>query len=180
MRAILNRREVADTTVVVTQSLQLQLLKECKLNLRVEKITPDIHGFSQLKAESIELGFNMLRRLDDNWRNGTNRFDLPGEKLLGLFSDHELIGVGGLNQDPFMTNCRAGRVRHLYLAQRYRGMKLGTLLLQQIIQDAVIHFAFINTHAPGAAFSFYERAGFHCLADQEISTHRLQLIAVTE
>lgn len=180
MRAILNSREVAHTTAVVNQPLQLQLLQECKLNLRVEKITPAIPGFSQLKAESMYLGFNMLRRLDDNWRNGTNRFDLPGEKLLGLFSDNELIGVGGLNQDPFMANCRAGRVRHLYLAQRYRGMKLGTLLLQQIIKDAEIHFALINSHAPSTAFSFYERAGFHCLVDQEISTHRLQLVVVIE
>jgi Acetyltransferase (GNAT) family. len=150
------------------------------LNLRVETITPYVPGFSSLKAESIDLGFNMLRRLDDNWRNGTNCFDLPGEKLLGLFSCHQLIGVGGLNQDPFMTNCRAGRVRHLYLGQCYRGMGLGTLLLQQIIQDAVIHFALINTHAPHAAYSFYERLGFHCLADQDISTHRLQLIAATK
>ncbi|WAH61901.1 GNAT family N-acetyltransferase (plasmid) [Pseudomonas silvicola] len=88
--------------------------------------------------------------------------------------------LAGLNQDPFMTNCRAGRVRHLYLGQCYRGMGLGTLLLQQIIQDAVIHFALINTRAPHAAYSFYERLGFQCLADQDISTHRLQLIAATK
>jgi hypothetical protein len=28
----------------------------------------------------------MLRRLAENWQNGENRFNAPGEKLLGAFA----------------------------------------------------------------------------------------------
>ncbi|WAH61900.1 hypothetical protein LZ023_35470 (plasmid) [Pseudomonas silvicola] len=55
------------------------------MNLRVETITPYVPGFSSLKAESIDLGFNMLRRLDDNWRNGTNCSISAWRKLWGCF-----------------------------------------------------------------------------------------------
>lgn len=38
--------------------------------LLIEPVTPDEPGYISLKAESIALNFNMLRRLDENWLRG--------------------------------------------------------------------------------------------------------------
>jgi hypothetical protein len=54
--------------------------------LLIAAITPDEPGFSALRAESLAQNLNMLRRLAENWQNGENRFNAPGEKLLGAFA----------------------------------------------------------------------------------------------
>ncbi len=54
-------------------------------------------------------------------RSGANRFDKPGECLIGLFDGERLVAVGGLNSDPYDTSGRAvGRLRHVYVAQSHR------------------------------------------------------------
>ena len=50
--------------------------------------------------ESKRIGYNFLQRTIDDWYNGVNKFDKPGEKLWGLFIGKDLIGVGGLNKIP--------------------------------------------------------------------------------
>lgn len=97
--------------------------------LRIMLVTPDNKGFASLKAQSVEEHYNMLRRLEANWLSGENRFDLPGEKLLGVFAREELVGIGGLNRDPFSADERAGRIRHLYLSPAWRGKGAGQQLL---------------------------------------------------
>lgn len=71
------------------------------MDILIENITPDNKGFFALKAESIAAGFNLLRRLEKNWMNRQNRLDKAGENLLGFYADELLIGVCGLNQDPY-------------------------------------------------------------------------------
>ncbi len=51
--------------------------------LLIEPVTPDEPGYIALKAESIALNFNMLRRLEENWQRGENRFNAPGESCWG-------------------------------------------------------------------------------------------------
>lgn len=117
----------------------------------------------------------MLRRLDENWLNGQNRFDKPGENLSGLYKDGLLIGVCGLNQDPYTPSCRAGRLRHLYVAMEWRRMQVGITLVRTVLEGSARWFDFINTNAPQSAFTFYERAGFILLANNDKATHRLYL-----
>lgn len=54
--------------------------------LLIAATTPEEPGFVALRAESLEQHFNMLRRLAENWQSGKNRFNAPGEKLLGAFA----------------------------------------------------------------------------------------------
>ncbi|WP_045047285.1 GNAT family N-acetyltransferase [Rouxiella chamberiensis] len=145
------------------------------MNMIIMNITPDKRGFSRLKEESMSNGFNMLRRLEDNWLNGQNRFDKPGENLLGFYADGLLIGVCGLNQDPYMASVRAGRLRHLYVGVKWRRRQVGKILLREILEGSGRWFDFINTNAPPSAFAFYERAGFITLADNSTVTHRLYI-----
>lgn len=145
------------------------------MNIVITNITPDNPGFGELKAESMAAGFNMLRRLEENWLSGQNRFDKPGEKLSGFYADGLLIGVCGLNQDPYMPSVGAGRLRHLYVGIEWRRMQVGITLLRAMLAGSGRWFNFINTNAPQSAFSFYERAGFIPLADTDKVTHRLYL-----
>ncbi|HCH0659396.1 TPA: GNAT family N-acetyltransferase [Enterobacter asburiae] len=141
--------------------------------LLIEPVTPDEPGYIALKAESIALNFNMLRRLEENWQRGENRFNAPGEKLLGAFLNGRLVGVCGLNRDPFSQQPRAGRIRHLYVSEKCRGLGIGKQLLTVVMADASIWFDFLNTHAPESAYGFYGQAGFTLVSDEPRVTHRL-------
>lgn len=145
------------------------------MTITLANITPDRQGFAALQTQSMAAGFNMLRRLEENWRSGQNRFDKPGEKLLGAFAGDLLIGVCGINQDPYLPGVRAGRLRHLYVDAQWRRMQVGMALLNAMLEGADRWFDFINTNAPPAAFTFYARAGFIPLTDTENVTHRLSL-----
>ncbi|KMK27910.1 GCN5 family acetyltransferase [Pluralibacter gergoviae] len=140
---------------------------------RVTKpITPDAAGFADLKAESEAEKFHMLYRLEEHWRSGENRFSAPGEKLLGAFIDDRLIGVCGINRDPFSQHPRAGRIRHLYVSEKYRRYGAGRQLLAAVMADAETWFDFINTHAPETAHGFYQRVGFSPVLREPRITHR--------
>lgn len=71
------------------------------MDIQLTSVTPDSAGFAELRSQSMAEGFNMLRRLEDNWLSGHNRFDRPGEKLIGASVEGFIIGVCGLNIDPF-------------------------------------------------------------------------------
>ena len=110
--------------------------------LLIEPVTPEEPGYIALKAESIASNFNMLRRLEENWQRGENRFNAPGEKLLGAFLNGKLVGVCGLNRDPFSQQPRAGRIRHLYVSEKCRGLGIGKQLLTVVMADASIWLIF--------------------------------------
>ena len=136
-------------------------------------LSPDTPGFDRLRAESVAEGHRMLRRFAENWRAGSNRFDRPGETMLGLWVDSILVGVCGRNIDPYDTYPRAGRVRHLYVGQSGRRQGAGTRLIAAILHNAAPYFDYLNTNAPETAFAFYERQGFIRLLDVEHVTHRI-------
>lgn len=145
------------------------------MDIQLRSVTPDSPGFAELRSQSMSEGFNMLRRLEDNWLSGHNRFDRPGEKLIGASVEGLVIGVCGLNIDPFTLNTGIGRLRHLYVDLGCRKRQVGSALLSEILKDSGHWFDFINTNAPPSAFTFYERAGFVALTGIEKVTHHLCL-----
>lgn len=66
------------------------------MNIQFTNITPASPGVAELKLKSMAEGFNMLRRLEENWLNGQNCFGRPGEKLLGAYTDDLIVGVCGV------------------------------------------------------------------------------------
>lgn len=141
--------------------------------LLIAATTPDDPGFIALRSESLSQHFNMLRRLAENWQSGKNRFSAPGEKLLGAFVAGQLVGVCGLNIDPFSPQLRAGRIRHLYISDAFRRQNIGQQLLVAVITHSGTWFDFLNTHAPPSAWPFYESLGFRPVYDEPRVTHRL-------
>ncbi|MEO8491074.1 GNAT family N-acetyltransferase [Pseudomonas sp.] len=123
-----------------------------------------------LEAQAIAEGFRFLTRLVTEWENQTNRFDKPGECLLGVFRQGELIAIGGVSRDPYVGP-EVARLRRVYVAPAQRGCLVGKALVQHLLEHATAHFhhARLSTDTPEAA-AFYLRCGFHEVAD-DTATH---------
>ncbi len=126
-----------------------------------------VHG---LLDESICEGYGFIQKTIDDWNSGANRFSGEGEKLWGLVSGADLIGIGGLNRDPYIEESNVGRVRHLYIREIYRRKGYATLLMNMIIDQALQHFAILRlfTENPAAA-EFYEAFGFQKIEGYKVS-----------
>jgi GNAT superfamily N-acetyltransferase len=142
---------------------------------RLMRLSPQAIGFYALLEESRRGRFRMLNRLREEWENGINRFDRPGEILFGAFDGDYLVGVGGRNIDPFEADPKIGRIRHVYVAENLRRLGIGRQLMEHILSDAGLYFSRINVRAPTTAFGFYERLGFVRADGIETVTHHFAL-----
>lgn len=141
----------------------------------LKKLRPSVAAFHALKDESRLDGYWMLVTLAEGWANGSNRFLKRGEVLYGAWQGRDLVGVCGLNVDPYLGDRSQGRVRHLFVSAAHRRNGLGRMLVEAIIDRARQHFSVLNTRAPRQAFPFYERLGFQRVEEQEFVTHRMML-----
>lgn len=139
--------------------------------LKILPFTPFCDDYTALLDESVTQGQRMLQRLRDNWESGANRFDQHGEILIAGFINDELAGVCGRNIDPYGVDVAQGRVRHLYVAQRFRRNGVGSALVRSILDDASEYFSCLNTNAPESAYVFYQELGFARVTDNATVTH---------
>jgi GNAT superfamily N-acetyltransferase len=140
----------------------------------LEKLTPE--DLRPLLNESLSEGYDFIQRLWDDYEQGTNRFDTAGAILLGVFNGQHLIGVGGIQRDPYLNRPDVGRVRHVYILKAYRRQGVGKRLLEALIQHARADFTLLTlrTQTQSAA-AFYVASGFD---DQPLfpdATHFLRL-----
>ncbi|MFH6785609.1 MULTISPECIES: GNAT family N-acetyltransferase [Methylobacterium] len=114
-----------------------------------------------LLAEAERHGTAFMRRLFLEWDAGANRFDRPGEIILGAWQDDRLVGLGGLNRDPYVAEDDVGRLRHVYVLASHRSLGVGALLVRHLLRDAEGHFRIVRLRAalPESA-AFYRRLGF--------------------
>ncbi|MBP6861525.1 MAG: GNAT family N-acetyltransferase [Neisseriaceae bacterium] len=127
--------------------------------------------------ESQAEGFRFVAKLCDAYAQGRNRFDRPGECLLGAFdATGQLLAIAGLNQDPYQQQRHIGRLRHFYVLAPHRRQGLGSTLLTALVTAARPHFTTLTLRTPGTAASarFYERYGFIAVAAKHHS-HQLAL-----
>lgn len=129
-----------------------------------------------LVAESELEGWRFVRRLADDLDSGANRFEGEGECLIIAVSHGAVVGVCGLNVDPYLADPRVGRVRRLYVLAAHRGRGVGERLVQAIISAAVGRFRClrVRTDNPQAG-RLYERLGFVPAVDAADCTHALEL-----
>lgn len=145
----------------------------------VQRVTNLIDvDFIHLVNESKEQGFCFLERLVDEYKNGTNTFNRPGEALYGVFDKMSVsIAIGGLNIDPFSNQPKVGRLRRFYVSKNYRRMGLGSLMLETIILDAVNYYNIIVLHTDTKeADKFYTAFGFSKNYTFPKATHSLNLL----
>jgi len=146
--------------------------------LIVERTSPAAPAdcLAALIAESEQQGLRFVRRLADEWASGANRFDRPGEALFVARSAGDVVGVCGLNVDPYATAPDVGRVRHLYVLRVHRHRGIGQQLVTAIVQAARGRFERLRlrTQNPEAA-RLYERLGFRAAVDATDCTHVMEL-----
>jgi ribosomal protein S18 acetylase RimI-like enzyme len=132
--------------------------------------SPDV---AALLSDSEQAGVRLVRRLVDEWADGTNRFDRPGEALFGAWVDGRLAGVCGLNVDPYAGDERVGRVRHLYVLTSSRRLGVGRELVACVLAAARGRFGRLrlSTTNPAAA-RLYEALGFRPVSERDC-THVL-------
>ena len=148
--------------------------------MRIERLLdlPAAH-LAPLIAESEQAGLRFVSRLAEEWESGRNRFDRPGEALFGARTDGRLVGVCGLNVDPYAGEPRIGRVRHLYVVIAHRRHGVGRQLVGAVVAAAHGRFATLrlSTANPQAA-RLYETLGFRPRAGDGQCTHVMEIAAV--
>jgi GNAT superfamily N-acetyltransferase len=137
---------------------------------------PQLPSIDHLVEESLSQGFRFLERLISEYHSGLNRFNLPGEALLTASVQGVIIGIGGLNRDPYFNDPRVGRLRHLYVESAWRNRDVGRLLVTHLTQEARQHYQLLTlrTTTP-TADGFYQKLGFRTHPRWEHTTHHLQL-----
>ncbi|MBV8184353.1 MAG: GNAT family N-acetyltransferase [Hyphomicrobiales bacterium] len=136
--------------------------------IRVARLN-SLDGLRPLVIEAERQGFDFMRRLVEEWASGANKFEGRGECLLGAFGDGRLLGVAGLNQDPYAKVDAVGRLRHLYVLASARRLGVGSLLVQRILQEARPRFHILRLRATTGAADFYSRLGFTSIHEKTAS-----------
>lgn len=132
-----------------------------------------------LIAESEQAGLRFVNRLAAEWASGRNRFDRPGEALFGALTDGCLVGVCGLNVDPYAGAPRIGRVRHLYVLIAHRRHGVGRQLVGAVVAAARGRFATLRlSPANPQAAGLSEALGFRRRAGDAQCTHVMEIAAV--
>jgi GNAT superfamily N-acetyltransferase len=112
----------------------------------------------------------------DEWTGRTNRFDRPGEALFGAWAGGRLVGVCGLNVDPYAGDDRVGRVRHLCVLTPFRRHGVGRQLVARVIAAAAGRFDTLRLRTNDeAAAGLYVAAGFRAHPGATDATHVLAL-----
>ena len=134
-------------------------------------------GIEQLCEEARRQGYNFLDTLITDWESGANRFDAPGETLLGHFDEGIIVALGGLNQDPFLADPKVGRVRRVYVREGWRNRGIGVELVHTLLQAARKSFRTVRLRSDNSRTAlFYERIGFQATSTKD-ATHVLNFDA---
>jgi GNAT superfamily N-acetyltransferase len=142
---------------------------------RVRELPADI---DELVDMSLRESFLGIQRLRADWRNGTNRFSSPGEALFEARFRQRLVGLCGLNRDPYVQDAKVGRVRHLYVEPDVRRRGIGRLLVARVVDHAEGNFHRLRLRTDRAdADQFYVALGFERSLREEHVTHEIALRA---
>ena len=129
----------------------------------------------RLHADARAHGFGPFDRLIGDYETGTNRFEKPGETLLVANVQGAVVGVCGLNIDPFAADRRIGRIRRLYVQSSFRrdGLGRGWVHAIEAVGARSFEVLRLRTHDVEAG-AFYRALGYVGIDDPN-ATHLKQL-----
>jgi GNAT superfamily N-acetyltransferase len=143
--------------------------------VKIVKISElDLASLRMLRDESTKEGYKFIERLWDDWACGANRFTGPGEALFLALVDGRVVGVCGLNLDPYASEPHTGRVRRFYVLPAHRRSGIGRAMLQVVIAHARNHFKQLHVRTEEAD-KFYVAQGFLRTTSDSEATHVLAL-----
>lgn len=128
---------------------------------------------AHLAKTSAQEGFDYVQRFCANWENGNNRFDRPGEAFFAAVFEDKILGIGGRNIDPYSNNPGIARVRRMYISPEWRHIRMGSKILENILDvpAGMFHKITVRTMNP-AARKFYEYHGFCYVGEGEVTHER--------
>lgn len=133
-------------------------------------------GMEDLVREATDEGHSFVGRFVARWESGQNRFDRPGEAILGLWQGERLIAFGGLNIDPYCDDPKVGRLRHLYVAQAHRGVGHAQRLIHALLEPP-LPFQRIRLRAGSPqALQFYDKIGWQ-RCDEADASHMIMVLS---
>jgi GNAT superfamily N-acetyltransferase len=135
-----------------------------------------IDRLNPLVTQAEATGFHALSRLLTDWQYGRNRFDQPGEAIFIATENECVVGICGLNRDPYLGDPTVGRVRHLYVDVDHRRKGIGSQLVRAVMGTAKERFSRLRlrTNNPGAD-GFYCSLGFMRFTAEPACSHHVIL-----
>lgn len=100
---------------------------------QIDENTYDPAKMTALLKHSTGEGFDLLERMNQNFLNGTARFDRPGEALICAEYEGRLVAICGSAPDP--SDDRALQLRHGYVLPELRQLGIATAMLKKLICD---------------------------------------------
>ena len=138
-------------------------------DLNVDEVHP-------LVLESEMEGFRFLRRFYDEYACGTNRFDRDGETVFVAHQSSRIVGISGLNRDPYSRSGSVGRIRRVYVHPDFRRCGVGRCLVSNVILEARRFYTTLTLRTDNpAADQFYRAMGFSTDHVPDNATHWLSL-----
>lgn len=129
-----------------------------------------------LLEASLAEGHNLVKRLVDEWEDGSNCFNRPGEIALQARLGTKLVGVGGLNRDPYLDDPEVGRIRHVYVSPDARRQGVGRSLVSALVDEARPSFRRVRLRTRQCEASLlYLTLGFEETGEEPDATHVLRL-----
>lgn len=142
---------------------------DVRLSPKVTSVTGLPDGLDILRAEAAAEGFG-LEVLWSEWRDGTNRFNRPGELLAVATVEDDLAGIGGITED-FIDPAWL-RMRRFYVRAAYRRSGVGRAIARFILDRALPLRRQIVLHAASAdAAAFWQTLGFEPI-ERDKTTHQ--------
>lgn len=153
-------------------------LKQNTVTIARVVVLPD--ELNAMAAQAQLEGFGFLGRLVSEFDSGFNTFSKPGEALFEARNNGALVGIGGLNRDPYVEKVGGlgvGRIRRLYVDPCARRQGVARQIMVAIEQAAQGCFAVLRLRTDterGAMF--YSQLGYKAIANDENASHVKQIV----
>lgn len=155
-------------------------MKSADPDLLIERITELPKDFGDIIELSLHEEFGAMQRMREEWDSGVNRFDRPGEVLFAARIGARLVGICGLNQDPYTQSSEIGRVRHLYVDPEFRRRGIGRVLVSKSVEWASQYFSRVRLRTfRDDADQFYVALGFRRVVAEPDATHEMDMLSST-
>ena len=140
-----------------------------------KEAVPSTDDMRELVNEAARENHEFVGRLMREWRSGENRFEAEGEAFFVARAGEQVVGICGLNRDPYVDDVGTGRLRRLYVLPSRRRTGVARKLVKAALAHAAECFDTIRVRAgTPQADGFYESLDFTPTSEDSV-THRLTL-----
>ena len=140
--------------------------------MNIIRITDLSDGIRELaKIASVD-GHQNIETLVNEFDSGVNRFNKPGEALFGAYDAPSILGIGGINIDPYYGLPTVARVRRLFVKPDARRRGVATALMLQIEEIGRRYFSKLQLLTNSQTASrFYINLGYRTVEHKEKISH---------